>query len=400
VLERLADSVARNLRLDRAEVRRRSFVAKDQFPYATGAKARDGSAVTYDSGDYHACLDTALGRVSDFPARRDAARANGKHLGLGIASYVEDTGLGPYEGAQVAVEPTGKVVITTGAASQGQGHTTVFAQIAADILDVPLDHVSVVAADTGRFPRGIGTIGSRIAVRGGSSVHIAATRVKEKAIKVAAEMLEAGEADLALENGRVRVAGTDRSVALGEIATRLAGFSGVAPPKDVEPGLSAEGYFQGGGLAFASGSNACEVEVDAATGEVKILRYVVAHDCGRLINPLLVDGQIEGGVVHGIGNALHEHMAFDAEAQPVTTNYADYLLPVATDLPPIEVVHLESPSPLNPLGVKGAGEGGTIPATACVISAIEDALSSLGVTLNEHPVSPQRIVELIGKAKK
>ena len=399
VLERLADSVARGMKLDRAEVRRRSFVAKDQFPYATGAKARDGSAVTYDSGDYHGCLDTALARVADFPARRDAARANGKYLGLGIASYVEDTGIGPYEGAAVAVEPTGKIVITTGAASQGQGHATVFAQIAADILDVPIEDVSVVSADTARFPRGIGTIGSRVAVRGGSSVHVAATRVKEKALKVAAEMLEAGESDLALDDGRVRVAGTDRSVGLGEIAARLAGFSGVSPPKDVEPGLSAEGYFQGPGLAFANGSNVCEVEVDVATGEVKLLRYVVAHDCGRLINPLLVDGQIRGGVVHGVGNALHEHMRFDTQAQPVTTNYADYLLPVATDFPPIEVIHLETPSPLNPIGVKGAGEGGTIPATACVISAIEDALSSLGVTLAEHPVSPQRLVELIWAAR-
>src|SRR5262249_29451362 len=376
-----------------------SFVRKDQFPYATGAKARDGSAVTYDSGDYHACLDTAMDRVRDFPARRDTARAAGKYLGLGIASFIEDTGVGPYEGAQVAVEPNGEVVITTGAAAQGQGQATIFAQIAADILDVPIGRVSVVSADTARFPRGIGTIGSRIAVRGGSSVHIAATRVKEKAIKVAAEMLEAGETDLALENGRVRVAGTDRSVALGEIASRLAGFSGVAPPKDVEPGLSAEGYFQGGGLAFANGSNVCEVEVDAATGDVKLLRYVVGSDCGRLINPLLVDGQIEGGVVQGVGNALHEHMGFDAEAQPVTTNYADYLLPVATDFPPIEVIHLESPSPLNPLGVKGAGEGGTIPATACVISGMEDALAEFGLALNDPPVSPQRWVELNRKAK-
>jgi carbon-monoxide dehydrogenase large subunit len=362
-------------------------------------KARDGSPVTYDSGDYHACLDAALERAGDFTAQREAARAQGKHIGLGIASYVEDTGLGPYEGAEVSVEPSGRVLITTGAAAQGQGHHTVFAQIAADVLSVPIERVSVVSADTARFPRGIGTIGSRIAVRGGSSVHIAATRVKDKALKVAAEMLEASEADLTLEEGRVHIAGTDRSVGLGEIAARLAGFSGVAPPKDVEPGLSAEGYFQGGGLAFASGSNVCEVEVDAATGAVAILRYVVAHDCGRLINPLLVDGQIRGGVVHGIGNALHEHMRFDADAQPVTTNYGDYLLPVATDMPPIEVIHLESPSPLNPIGVKGAGEGGTIPATACVISAIEDALGPLGVTISEHPVSPQRIVELIAKAR-
>ncbi len=400
VLERLADSVARALKIDRAGVRRQSFVRKDQFPYATGMKARDGSPVSYDSGDYHRCLDVAMARVADFPARQAAARAQGRYLGLGIASYVEDTGIGPYEGAQVAVEPNGHVVITTGAAAQGQGQATIFAQIAADILDVPIEHVSVISADTAQFPRGIGTIGSRVAVRGGSSVHLAATRVKEKAIKVAAEMLEAGEADLALDNGRVRVAGTDRAVALGEIALRLAGFSGVALPKDVEPGLSAEGYFQGGGLAFANGSNVCEVEVDTATGEVKILRYVVAHDCGQLINPLLVDGQIRGGVVHGVGNALHEHMIYDADAQPMTTNYGDYLLPVATDMPPIEIMHIETPSPLNPIGVKGAGEGGTIPATACVISAIEDALKPLGVTLGEQPVSPQRLVELIAKAKK
>jgi len=400
VLERLADRIARELKLDRAEVRRQSFVRKEQFPYATGAKARDGSPVTYDSGDYHACLDTAVDRVHDFRARQAAARQQGKYLGLGIASYVEDTGIGPYEGAQVEVEPNGHVVITTGAASQGQGQATIFAQIAADILDVPIEHVNVVSADTAAFPRGIGTIGSRIAVRGGSSVHLAATRVREKALHVAAEMLEASETDLALEDGHVRVAGTDRAVTLGDIALRLAGFSGVTLPKDMEPGLSADGYFQGGGLAFANGSNVCEVEVDAATGAVRILRYVVAHDCGKLINPLLVDGQIRGGVVHGIGNALHEHMVFDDGAQPMTTNYGDYLLPVATDLPPIEVIHLETPSPLNPIGVKGAGEGGTIPGAACVISAIEDALAPLGVRIMEQPVSPQRIVELIEKAKR
>jgi carbon-monoxide dehydrogenase large subunit len=400
VLERLADRVARELKIDRAEVRRQSFVRKDQFPYATGMKARDGSAVSYDSGDYHRCLDTALARVGDFRARQEKARAGGKFLGLGIASFVEDTGLGPYEGAHVAVEPSGRVVITTGAAAQGQGHHTVFAQIAADILDVPIENISVVSADTGAFPRGIGTIGSRIAVLGGSSVHIAATRVKEKAFHVAAEMLEASEADLTLDNGRVRVAGTDRAVALGEIAQRLAGFSGVPMPAGVDPGLAADGYYQGRALAFANGSNVCEVEVDPATGEVKILRYVVAHDCGRLINPLLVDGQIRGGVVHGIGNALHEHMRFDAEAQPLTTNYGDYLLPGATEMPDIEVIHLETPSPLNPIGVKGAGEGGTIPAAACVISGIEDALAPLGVTITEHPVSPQRLVELIAAARK
>ena len=395
VLERLADRVARELELDRADVRRASFVRKDQFPYVTGMKARDGSPVAYDSGDYHLCLDTALAQVGEFPARQAAARAQGRHLGLGIASYVEDTGIGPFEGASVRVEPSGRVVVATGAAGQGQGHHTVFAQIAADILDVPIESVTVVSGDTASFPLGIGTIGSRVAVLGGSSVHIAATGVKQKALKVAAEMLEASEADLVLENGRVRVAGTDKSVALGDLALRLAGFAGVAMPRDTEPGLAATGYHDGRALQFANGTNVCEVEVDAATGAVKILRYVVAHDCGRLINPFLVDGQIRGGVVHGIGNALFEHMLYDEEAQPLNATYADYLLPIATDMPSIEIHHIECPSPLNPIGVKGAGEGGTIPATACVISAIEDALRPFGVTIAEHPVSPERLVALI-----
>jgi carbon-monoxide dehydrogenase large subunit len=401
VLERLADSVARGLRLDRDAVRRASFVRSNQMPYTTGAKARDGSSVVYDSGDYQHCLDTAQRRVgNDFRARQAKARAEGRFLGMGIASYVEDTGLPPYEGASVRVEPDGKVLITTGAAGQGQGHHTVFAQIAADILDLPIESVNVVSADTGRFPLGIGTIGSRVGVLGGSSVHLAATRVRDKAIKVAAEMMEAAESDLALEDGRVRVAGTDKSVALKDIAARLDGFAAMPMPRGNEPGLSATAYHEGRATTFANGTNICEVEVDPTTGAVQILRYVVAHDCGRLINPMIVDGQIRGGVVHGIGNALYEHMRFDENAQPITTNYGEYLLPTATDLPRIEVIHLETLSPNNPIGVKGAGEGGTIPAAACVISAIEDALSPFGVVINEHPVSPARIVELIEAAQK
>ena len=399
VLERLADRVARELKLDRAEVRRKSFVHKDQFPYTTGMSARDGSPIAYDSGDYHLCLDTALAAIIGFPARQKQARNQGRYLGLGIASYVEDTGLGPYEGASVRVEPNGRVVIATGAAGQGQGHHTILAQIAADILDLAIDQIRVESGDTGKFPIGIGTIGSRIAVLAGSSVHIAASAVKDKAIKVAAQMLEAAEADLIMDNGRVRVAGTDRAIALGDIALKLAGSAGAALPRGIEPNLAATGYHDGRALQFAGGSNVCEVEVDIDTGAVKILRYVVAHDCGRLINPMLVDGQIRGGVVHGIGNALYEHMLFDEEAQPLNANYAEYLLPIATDMPNIEIYHIECPSPLNPLGAKGAGEGGTIPATPCVIAAIEDALAPFGVTISEHPLSPQRIVELIAAAR-
>lgn len=399
VLERLADRVARELKIAPAEVRRLSFVGKDQFPYATGTKARDGSPISYDSGDYHACLDAALARIGNFAELQAEARANGRYIGLGLASYIEDTGLAPFEGATVRVEPTGKVVIETGAASQGQGHATAFAQICADQLGISVSDVTVVSGDTSAFPLGIGTIASRVAVTGGSSVQMAASAVRAKAIKVAAGLLEASEADLEVVDGAVRVVGAPgHKVTLAAIAQKLDGVSGVPMPPGVEPGLTSTQYFEARKNAFASGSNACIAEVDIDSGEVRLLRYVVAHDCGRLINPLLVDGQVIGGVVHGIGNALFERMHYSADGQPVSTSYADYLLPTATEMPRIEIVHIETPSPLNPIGVKGAGEGGTIPAAACVIAAIEDALSPLGVRIAEHPISPARIRELIAAA--
>lgn len=396
VLERLADRVARELGLSRAEVRRRSFVRVDQFPYETGIKGRDGAPISYDSGDYAACLDTALGMIGpDFRERQARARAQGRYIGLGVASYVEDTGLAPFEGATIRVQPNGKILLQTGAAAQGQGHKTAFAQICADLLGVRPEDVSVEAGDTAAFPLGVGTIASRIAVTGGSSVHMAATQVRAKAIKVAAKMLEASEADLELEDGAVRLVGTDRHVGLGEIAGKLAGIFGIPMPAGIEPGLAATAFFEARQTTFANGTNACEVEVDIETGQVKILRYVVAHDCGKLINPMLVDGQIRGGVVHGIGNALYERMLYDESGQPLSTNYGEYLLPLATEMPRIEIAHLESPSPRNPLGVKGAGEGGTIPAAACVISAIEDALAPFNVRLSHHPVSPPDILAAI-----
>lgn len=400
VLERLADRVAHELKIDPADVRRRSFVRKNQFPYSTGMKARDGSPISYDSGDFHACLDAVIKRSGDdFEARREQARRSGRYLGRGIASYIEDTGLAPFEGATIRVEPTGKVLIQTGAASQGQGHATMFSQICADILSVKIEDITVEAADTGVFPLGIGAIASRTAVTAGSSVHQASVAVRNKAIKVASEILEAAEGDLVLEDGAVRVVGAaGLNVPLGQIAARLNGMSGIPMFQGIEPGLSATAFFEVRKTTFASGSHLSEVEVDIDTGRVKILRYIVGHDCGRLINPMLVDGQVRGGVVHGIGNALFERMIHDENGQPVTTNYADYLLPTAPEVPRIEIIHFESPSPLNPIGVKGAGEGGTIPAAACIIAAIEDALRPLGVRITEHPVSPARIRELVRAA--
>jgi carbon-monoxide dehydrogenase large subunit len=401
VLERLADRVARELKLDPAEVRRRSFVRKDQFPYVTGLKARDGSDIAYDSGDYHACLDAALKRfdMDTFRRRQAEVRAEGRYLGVGIASYVEDTGLAPFEGARITVEPSGKVLIETGAASQGQGHATVFAQIVADVLGVTPDDVTVRSADTGAFPLGIGTIASRVAVTGGSSVFLAATAVRQKAIKVASEMLEAADEDLSLQDGKVEVAGVPTlSVTLGAIAAQLAGAPGVPMPNGVTPGLAETAYFEARQTTFASGTNVAEVEVDTGTGAVHVRRYVVAHDCGKMINPMLVEGQIRGGVIHGIGNALLEQMIFDRTGQPLTTNYGEYLLPTAPEMPRVEIEHLEITSPLNPIGAKGVGEGGTIPAIACIIAAVEDALAPLGVRIGDHPVTPQRIMEHLGRA--
>ena len=401
VIERLADRVARELKLDPTEVRRRSFVGKDQFPYVTGLKARDGSGISYDSGDFHACLDAAVRRfdMSEFRGRQAAARAQARYLGVGIASYVEDTGLAPFEGAKVTVQPTGKVVIETGAASQGQGHATVFAQIASDLLGVAPADVTVRSADTGAFPLGIGTIASRVAVTGGSSVYMAANAVRQKAIKVAAEILEAAEEDLVVEDGKIKVAGVpELSTSLGAIAGRLAGVPGVPMPQGITPGLAETAYFEARQTTFASGTNIAEVEVDVGTGGVQVRRYVVAHDCGKMINPMLVEGQIRGGVIHGIGNALLEQMLYDETGQPLTTNYGEYLLPTAPEMPRVEIEHVEVASPLNPIGAKGAGEGGTIPAIACIIAAIEDALAPFEAKVGEHPISPQRILEILGRA--
>jgi aerobic carbon-monoxide dehydrogenase large subunit len=291
-------------------------------------------------------------------------------------------------------------VIATGAASQGQGHATTLAQICADILGVKIDDVAMEAADTGLFPLGIGAIASRTAVTAGSSVHQASVAVRQKAIKAASDMLEAAEEDLVLEDGAVRVAGAPGlNVPLGQIAFRLNGMSGLPMMRGIEPGLSATAYYEARKTTFANGTHLAEVEVDADTGRVTILRYVVAHDCGRLINPMIVDGQVRGGVAHGIGNALFERMIHDETGQPLTTNYADYFLPTAPEVPNIEIVHMESSSPLNPIGVKGAGEGGTIPAAACIISAIEDALRSFGVRITEHPISPARLRFILKQAQ-
>jgi carbon-monoxide dehydrogenase large subunit len=403
VLERSIDTIARELNLDRAEVRRTNFVRKDQFPYETGAKLPSGVSIQYDSGDYHKTLEMALqaSKAEEFEVRRKKAAQTGKWLGLGIASYNEDSGLPPYEGATVKILPTGRVLVEVGSCAQGQGLETIVAQIAADYFGVQTHDVLVRTGDTDFAALALSTVGSRVAATVGPSVHLAAQQVREKALKLAAKDFEASVNDLEIVEGRVGIKGVPgKSVGLGDLSRRLVANVNLPVPSGFSPGLEATAYHTTERPVYANGTNACEVEVDIESGEVRLLNYWVAHDCGTIINPRLVDGQIIGGVVHGIGNALFEHMKYDRESgQPLCNNLGEYLLPLATEMPQIHCEHMESPSPVNPLGIKGAGEGGTIPGIACIISGIEDALRPLCIKINEYPLSPERLLELIDEKR-
>jgi carbon-monoxide dehydrogenase large subunit len=401
-MERLLDRVARELALDRDEVRRRNLIPAECMPYTVPITTRDGSAMTYDSGDYPEAQRRALAAAgyADFPARRDAARRDGRYLGLGIANYVEGTGRGPFESATVRIGPSGRVFVYTGATAQGQGVRTALAQLVAGEFGVAADEVTVVAGDTATVKLGLGAFASRQAVTAGTSAHLAARNVRDKAVKVAAHMLEAAEQDLEVAGGRIRVRGVpDLSVSLADVARAVAGVPGFALPGGVTPGLEASETFQPPTLTYCNGTHVAEVEVDPETGAVIIVRYVVVHDSGRLINPMIVDGQIVGGAAHGIGSALYEWMGYDDGGQPVTTTFAEYLLPTAPEVPRFELHHMESPSRTNPLGIKGAGEGGTIPATAAIASAVEDALKPFAVKISDTPILPARLVEIINAAR-
>jgi carbon-monoxide dehydrogenase large subunit len=397
-MERLMDAGARALGLDAAEIRRRNLIPADRMPYDVGLIFRDGKPVTYDSGDYPRCQKEAedLADYTGFEARRAAARKEGRVIGIGIANYVEGTGLGPFEGATVRIGPSGRIICASGAAPQGQGHRTTMAQICAEKFGVGIEDIEVVLADTTAIAHGVGTFASRIACNAMPSVHLASLDVREKIVKVASHMLEAAEEDIELEGGKVFVRGVPgMSLTLGQVAHAVAGTPGYALPPGLDPGLESTHYFSPAAAAYCNGTHIVEVEVDIETGGVQILRYVTGHDAGTLINPLIVDGQVQGGVAHGVGNALFEALHFDSEANPLTTTFADYLIPAAPDVPWAEMVHIESPSPLNPLGVKGAGEGGTIPAAAAIVSAIEDALREYDARFPHVPVTPADIIGAI-----
>ena len=417
VMERVIGLIARQLGLEPAEVRRRNLIQPDEFPWDVGLTFQDGGPTRYDSGNYPAGLEMALDAVGarTFRAEQAAARAEGRYLGLGIACYVEGTGIGPYEGAHVRVEPSGRVLVATGLTTQGQGHQTTFAQLAAEALGCSPADVTVVTGDTGRFNWGAGTFASRALVTSGNAVAVAAGKVRDKALRVAADLLEAAPADIELVDGTARVKGVPgRQLTLGALATVAnpiryaygkeaaeAALRLVKPRQgavlrdDEEPGLEARGYYAPPQATFASGCHAAIIEVDIETGEVAFRKYVVQHDCGTIVNPTVVEGQIHGGVAQGIGGALYERLAYDEHGQLLAGSFMDFLMPTAAEVPDITVVHLETPSPLNPLGVKGVGEAGAIPVPALVAEAVDDALAPFGVRVREMPLSPTRIRELL-----
>ncbi|MFC4051445.1 aerobic carbon-monoxide dehydrogenase large subunit [Actinomadura syzygii] len=406
-MERTMDRIARHLGRDRADVRAANLIQPDEFPYDQGLLFQDGRPLIYDSGDYPELLRKARELIGwdGFAAER-AAASRGRRLGIGLGLYVEGTGVGPYEGGHVEIDTAGRVHVSTGLTSQGQGHETAFAQIAAAELGVPLEDVHVTTGDTRRFGYAVGTFASRAAVMSGNAIALACRKVREKALRIAADALEADPRDLDVTDGVVHVRGDmSASVPLRTVAvlsnplryafdeeaaaaTQFAvGRPATEPPvaSGEEPGLEGRGYYSPVRSTFASGAHAAIVEVDPDTAEIAILRYAVVHDCGRLINPMVVEGQIHGGVAQGVGGALYERMAYDESGQLLNASFMDFLMPYATEVPRIETGHLETPSPLNPLGIKGAGEAGVIPVSAVIASAVEDAE---GVRVDAMPISP------------
>ncbi len=401
VMERLLDLAARKLGIDRVQIRKRNYLSPDEFPHDHAILFQDSAPLLYDSGDYLPSMEKAeelIGYRAFIEEEQPRLRAEGRHVGLGIVSYVEGTGIGPYEGARVTVEPSGRVRVATGVGTQGQGHFTAFAQIVAEVLDVDVTNVQVITGDTREFGWGTGTFASRGAVVAGSACYEAALRVRDKITKLAGEALEVAPDDIELSNGRAQVKGVpSRALELGELAVRANPLRGAVRP-GTEPGLESTAYFGPARGSTANGVHAMIVEVDPETAMVEIKRYVVVHDCGHVINPLLVEAQVQGGVAHGIGNAFYEQLVYNEDGQLLNASFMDYLVPTSTDVPSVEMGHVVTPSPLNPLGVKGVGEAGAIPTGALFAQAVEDALRDLNVEVCEIPLSPNRLFDLMREA--
>jgi carbon-monoxide dehydrogenase large subunit len=389
VMERLMDLGARRLGLDPAAVRRRNLIRPQEMPYRSGLTYKDGVPIAYDPGDFPAAFDRALDLLGydDWRRRQKTPRSDARRFGIGLACYAQGTGLGPFEGATVRVDPSGKVYVFIGVAAQGQGHATTLAQIAAEELGAPLEDVEIVAGDTTLFPYGMGTGGSRVAANAGPAVARTAREVRQRAARVAAELLECAPDDVRAEGGRLHVAGmSERYVTLGRVAqaaVKSKALRGVG-----EPGLNACTYFYPDTVTWAFGMQAAIVEVDIETFAVRLLKFVIVHDPGRAINPMIVEGQLHGGAAQGIAAGLMEAVVYDSQGQLASGSLMDYAIPRADDLPPLEVELIEHRSTINELGIKGVGESGAIPGAAAIANAVEDALADLGVTVREVPVKP------------
>ncbi|NOT03181.1 MAG: xanthine dehydrogenase family protein molybdopterin-binding subunit [Anaerolineales bacterium] len=398
VIERALDIAAKKLKIDRAEIRRRNFIPPDKFPYNNEIIYQDFAPLVYDSGNYEPLLDQALETMDYHKFVNEIQpklRAEGKHVGIGVVAYVEGTGIGPYEGAKVQVMSSGRVSVVTGVGTQGQGHFTSFAQIVAEQLGVDVDKIDVVTGDTDQFYWGAGTFASRGAVVAGNAINEAAKVVRKKILKLASEHFNAPEDELELADGMVSVQDVPRmSISLGELAGKANPMRGAVKP-GTEPGLEATSYFGPERGATASGIHAMIVEVNPETLQIHIQKYLVVHDCGKVINPLILDGQIHGGVAQGIGNAFYERLAYDENGQLLNGTFMDYHLPTSLDVPRIETGHGVTLSPLNPMGVKGAGEAGAIPVGPLFAQALEDALHDVDFEILEIPLNSNRLWELV-----
>jgi carbon-monoxide dehydrogenase large subunit len=419
-IERAMDKLGDELGIDRFEIRRRNLIADDQFPYPReGLLFADGLRVTMDSGQYHRALDMIEEKIGakDFGSMQAQARQEGRHLGLGLAFYVEGTGLGPYEGGHIKIHPiTGKVYVNTGLSGQGQGHDTVFAQIVADQLGVSVEDVILTEGDSGAFDWGVATFASRAAVVSGNAIHKTAKIVRKKTIMAAANMLEVDEEQIELRDGQAWVIGSNRCVSLAAVATATnplryafneaakaatqfapaSKHDGPALDEGQAPGLEATDYFSPSCATWAYGVHAAIIEVDEFTCTAKILKYVLIHDCGNMINPTIVEGQVMGGLAQGIAGTLFEKVEFDEDGNISNANFVDFLVPYATEIPPVEIYHLETASPLNPLGVKGVGEAGCIAVGATIASGLADALQDFNKPkFHSIPITPSMIYEVM-----
>ena len=407
-LERVIDKAAREIGMDPITIRRQNFIKPDEFPYATPV------AVEYDTGNYDATMNKLIeiADIAGFAARKAESAKNGKRRGLGINCYIEACGIAPsnlvgqlgaraglYESATVRVTATGSIAVMTGSHSHGQGHETTFPQVVADMLGIDEGMIDIVHGDTSKVPMGMGTYGSRSLAVGGSAIVKATEKIIAKAKKIAAHLLEAGEADIELADGQFTVAGTDKSVAWGDV-TLAAYVPHNYPLEDIEPGLEETAFYDPNNFTYPSGAYACEVEVDEATGKVEVCSFAAADDFGNVINPMIVEGQVHGGIGQGIGQALLEHAVYDSDGQLLSGSYMDYAMPRASDVPNYVVDHsCQTPCTHNPLGVKGCGEAGAIGSPPAVVNAVVDALADLGVTHIDMPLSPNRVWSAIQAAK-